>query len=427
MMRVVCLPRQMFPAVLSQDSIYFSLYATAPVLPNVGYIASSFLHDIRRAGISPNINALDFVTFAFSVAAADKLIDRDLSEDGWTRQIQLTVAVHEPDLWTHMASRLEKMLKFLSGDYWNIVFIQDTTRISLGKTTQKQFGDCVTLLSGGMDSLIGAIDLVKSGFNPIFVSHKVRGNVRQQNQFANTISPNSLHLSWSSAIQLPKRQCDEESTRTRSIVFFAFAALASCLLDCDTNGRKNVVVAENGYISLNVAMNPSRVASLSTKTTHPIYMQMLQEVWDECGLGIKLNLPYRFKTKGEMLSECKSQSLVRQLVNDSTSCGRFAHYKMTQCGRCVPCLVRRAAYLQAMIPDATAYYFMNLKNAGGGSHPNDIGAMAMCCLKSHKPNFSAEISGSFTFATKEDRLSYVNVYKRGLAEVERFLHSQNVI
>lgn len=44
--------------------------------------------------------------------------------------------------------------------------------------------DCICLLSGGMDSLVGAIDLHEEGRNPLFVSQIVRGDADHQREYA---------------------------------------------------------------------------------------------------------------------------------------------------------------------------------------------------------------------------------------------------
>jgi hypothetical protein len=45
---------------------------------------------------------------------------------------------------------------------------------------------------------------------------------------------------------------------------------------------------------------------------------MLQQLLDGLGLTVRLELPYRFKTKGEMLQECADQALLRTMASDST-------------------------------------------------------------------------------------------------------------
>ena len=67
---------------------------------------------------------------------------------------------------------------FLSGDFWTL----NINNLPESLVPQKKFElrkqDCICLLSGGMDSLVGAIDLYEEGRNPLFVSQIVRRRCR---------------------------------------------------------------------------------------------------------------------------------------------------------------------------------------------------------------------------------------------------------
>ena len=99
---------------------------------------------------------------------------------------------------------------------------------------------------------------------------------------------------------------------------------------------------------------------------------MLQSVLDGLDVPVRLELPYQFKPKGQMLNECLNQPLLQQLAADSTSCGRFRTYNRKHCGRCVPCMIRKAAFI-AWDParDTTGVRTPSLANAGKASGPDD--------------------------------------------------------
>jgi hypothetical protein len=48
-----------------------------------------------------------------------------------------------------------------------------------------------------------------------------------------------------------------------------------------------------------------RLGSLSTRTSHPAVLQMLQQILDAGNFRVRLVNPYQQKTKGEMLLEAK--------------------------------------------------------------------------------------------------------------------------
>lgn len=428
MNKVVCVPRAMLPNILAPDTVYFSMYSVSNS-PHVGHVAAQLRKQVEQAGLCPEINTWDFTTFALAVSAADKAIRRVESPNGWTRLINLQLAVHDVSLWQRLTLKLETMLKFLTGDFWTLEFVADNEPLPGAKTPISHNADCIALLSGGMDSLIGAINLVSNGKKPFIVSQTVRGNKPLQDQFARHLVQSKEFCQWSGTIKLPKSRimAGEGSTRGRSIVFFAFAALAATGLPISGNQSKEIIVSENGFISLNISLNPSRVSSLSTKTTHPVYMDYLRHIWQALGLNLVLVTPYQFCTKGEMVRNCMNQSLLRTLLGSSVSCGKYGVHKLTHCGRCVPCMVRRAAFQVAGIQDTTRYVYSSLRGAGHGLHPNDVGAMAMQCVMSHRPDFLGKVLGEFAFATRLDRPKFIDVYIRGLTEVEQLLRMHSVI
>lgn len=164
------------------------------------------------------------------------------------------------------------------------------------------------------------------------------------------------------------------------MAFYGLAVLATSLLAVK---RTEILVPENGFISINPPLLPGRMASLSTRTTHPQFMTFLQKLLDAVGVNAQLCMPYRFMTKGEMLAQCADQTLLARFACDSTSCGRFRTYNRTHCGRCVPCMVRKAAIQRWGISDTTRYKFTNLSLAGK-ANADDPMAVACAVLAAEK-------------------------------------------
>jgi len=427
MRKIVCSPERLIPQRLEEGTKHFSIYSN-PRRKNVGYFGSTLVKDIQRVGLRPSETVWDFNTIALAIAAADNTLTRKISADGWTRQIDLTVHLCNPVIWEPVKNELERILRFLTGDFWYLTFNDGGVMPPFAKK-KKQFDcDCISLLSGGVDSLVGAIDLTAGNHKPIFVSQVVRGDAKSQRIFANKIRSESAHFQWSHKIHPPKGE-SEGSTRGRSIIFFAFAALAASAIEAQPGSPVKIFVPENGFISLNVPLNPGRMGSFSTKTTHPVYLAGIQDIWDKLNLNLQLVTPYQFKTKGELLAQCKNKDLLQELIADSTSCGKYSRHGQQHCGRCVPCMVRRAAFLKAGIPDNTTkgYKFDNLRVAGMEHGPNDVGAMANACLRMNQSGIQPLISGSFSFADHQKRKDFEGVFSRGLKEIELLLKAQGVI
>ena len=428
MTKVFCAPKDLIPKSRRNGVTYFSMYGHDG-LHDVSTVASALMDDIRRAGIAPGARSWDFLTLALAVNAADHAVERGVSADGWTRTIELEVVLYQPEPFERLAVEIQQALRFLTGDFWRLRFLEGGYPPPLPKQRVIYDADCVSLLSGGLDSLIGALDLTVLGRSPIFVSHIAKGDSETQVLYAKTLGGGARHLQWNQNIWLKPQREGEGSTRGRSIVFFAFAALAADS-HAESTGVPSVevFVPENGLISLNVPLNAGRVGSLSTKTTHPVFMQRLQSIWSLLGIPAVLQLPYAAKTKGEMMADCLDKPRLARLGGQSTSCGRYAVYGLTHCGRCVPCLVRRSAFLRSGIADTTAaYHFTDLKAAQPDKGPNDVAAVATALLKVEELGVRSFTAGQFAFAGPALRMEYEGVVERGLTELGKLLRSHRVL
>ncbi|MBQ7177706.1 MAG: hypothetical protein IJS08_09855 [Victivallales bacterium] len=423
MSKVICYPRCNKPAVYEDDTQYFEMFSTPEEKrQNVGYVGVQIVQELKHSNIHPSTIEFDFMAIALAVVSADKAILRQSSADGWTRKIELVVYVHEVEKWNTEKTRIEDMLRFLTGDFWTLSFMLIAKNIVPEIKDAHKDCDCVCLLSGGMDSLVGAIDIHEDGRKPLFLSQIVRGDAEHQREYAAAIGTDNL-CQWSNYIK--KYGVSENSTRARSIVFFAYALLASCGISKNTNGRKEIIVPENGFISLNVPLDNLRIGSMSTKTTHPVYMSMLQQIWNDLGLMVDLILPYKYKTKGEVLIECKNQMLMKSLIYGTTSCGKYQRHGLRHCGECVPCLVRRASFLKAGLKDLTenGYCVSNLK----GTHSQDVAAAAIASIQIQKYGINSYIKGALTFSSQDERKEYLGVVQRGIEEIQAFLVEQGVL
>ena len=422
MKKVFCCPQERLPKRPDSETLYLSLFSSSG-RNGIGHIARDLPTTIRRAGLAPSVQAWDFAVIASAVVAADKAILRSHSPDGWTRMINLQVSLAAPAVWNARRSEFEKMLRFLTGDFWSLQFRSGGIRPPRAKRLEKKHAACVCLLSGGIDSLVGSIELTAQGMRPLFVSQVVRGDKATQAKFASALCGSDRHHQWSFAVQHPGES--EKSTRARSIIFFAFAALAAGALQSPNNQTVEIFVPENGFISLNVPLGPGRLGTLSTKTTHPVFMRAVQSIWDAVGIQARLIYPYLFSTKGEMLRQCADSEKLARLVSNSTSCSRYQRHNLTHCGECIPCLVRRAAFLEAQLPDTTAggYLCDNLSH----SVSNDVAAAAAAFLRYQNKGIRRFVGSSVLFDPHSERERYEGVVARGMDELGKLLSSQGVI
>ena len=307
-------------------------------------------------GLAPSPVALDLFRLGGAVYCTDKVVKRSQTPDFWTRELSLQVPVSDVRRWEGARGTLVRALSFLSGDRWDVNFVQDTGRPATTKPLSTEY-DAVALFSGGLDSLAGAIDLLEAGRNVVLVGHhdSPLTDTKQRELYAelsraygsHRVALRELYLrpaapSTSQARALPRGI--ENTTRSRSFLFFSAGVAIADALAADTP----LYVPENGFIGINVPLTPARAGSLSTRTTHPLYMRHMQTLLGQLGLTHVIENPYRLVTKGEMLEESDNQAVLLKLAPKSISCShpeapRWAKRKQGNCGYCFPCLIRRAS------------------------------------------------------------------------------------
>ncbi|WNL41601.1 Qat anti-phage system QueC-like protein QatC [Halomonas sp. PAMB 3264] len=373
-------------------------------------------HLIKKTHLEISPQAWDFLSIALSIVAADFSDLRAKSADGWTRTLELHIAVQDPVFWNAQAQALEAALRFLTTDIWTFVFYSG----GYGPPAQLQAfhprEDSVALLSGGMDSLIGTIDLVSQGRNPYAVSQIVRGDGQKQDDFAQSLELSRIglnHVAKSPGLQEP-------SQRARSIVFLAFGLAVATSLDRYHQGdRVPLYICENGFIAINPPLTVTRLGSLSTRTAHPEYLGRLQQIFDAAGINVQIQNPYALKTKGEMMAGCLNQHLLKQHAVTSTSCGRFQRFGYKHCGRCVPCQVRRASFMRwREVKDSTPYVYDNLSiDTPQYGRFEDVRSVGMAVASAAQDGFDQWLGHSLFSPFIIDRAGYRRMLVQGLDEL----------
>jgi len=424
-MKLVCGPKP-FEFDQFESDLDVVLFAQSDS-KSIACAGQSVAREIRKRKLNPLPKAWDFLSIALSCVCADMAGHRKQSPDGWTREFDLVIAVSDPEFWTTQKETLQTALNFLTTDRWSITFEHGGYYPTPAKHGRVLNGDCISLLSGGMDSLIGLIDQVAEKRNPLTVSQTVRGDKENQITFPKLIGEELTSLVMGHAARVPNGETPA-SQRSRSIVFLAYGALiASCTGSSSLNRPIDFFVSENGFISLNPPLTPMRLGSLSTRTTHPSYLSRIQSIFDFADLGLKIQNNYSFKTKGEMLKECSDQTLLKKLAHESTSCGRYLTFNYTHCGRCLPCLVRRAAFFKWGVTDKTEYIFSNIgKKDSDHAGFDDVRAVAMATLEVKEAGIERWMGANLASSSVVDQQPYLDLVERGLKELEDFLQDCGV-
>jgi hypothetical protein len=392
----------------------------------VGSVGATLYEVVRRRGLVVTPRAWDLLSTALSVIAADTACMRETSPDGWTRQIALTIAVTEPTFWVKQRPMIERMLRFLTTDIWVLEFIDGGTSAPMPRRSVTVDQQAVSLLSGGLDSLVGVIDLAAADIHPFVVSQVSAGDKDTQRHFAATIGGGLDHLQLNHNVAVP--QPTERSQRSRSLGFLAYGVLAATCLSRYGRGDAVVLyVPENGFISLNPPLTPDRLGSLSTRTTHPTFLAAFQELLDAAGLHIQIENPLQFKTKGEALAGCRDQEYLKRNAVRSTSCGRYARNAFQHCGRCVPCLIRRAAFRHWGERDRTGYRFGRLSTKDKEhAFYDDVRSMAMALERVRQDGVDELLSSCLDSRAVPSTQPYRDVIERSVQEIAAFFRAMRI-
>lgn len=320
-------------------------------------------------------NGIGFDVFLIGcfVYGIDILLPRkSFSVNGWSREIEVEFPVESLDLFNGGKDELEQLLSFLTGDYWQISFIQrDVTPLFVN--TKKVYSNDyrkshkrISLFSGGLDSLIGVIDqLAKSKDRMVLVSHydaTFKGAKSDQDKIDKILCKKYSHYHLLQTrvdlegYDINGNKINTETTlRSRSFLFLCQAVFVASSIE---DGIE-ILIPENGTISLNHPLTPSRRSSCSTRTAHPYYLIKVIDFISKLGLNHLIKNEYEMKTKGEMLEECIDNDILRATYKKSCSCAKRGTRKdirdvMTgtnHCGICMPCIYRRVALHRIGIDD----------------------------------------------------------------------------
>lgn len=375
---------------------------------------------------------VDLFRLATSVFIIDKTIPRIEAYDRWTRDIELNLPVSDPSMWYENTNLIVKFLSFLTGDHWKVLFTQDESTQpqkdrQLTKKGHKLDVKSVSLFSGGLDSFIGVVDQIVDTESVAMIAHYDQGQVSKVQKL--------LHASLVS--QFPSAKVEllqffvqplatsENTMRSRSLLFLSLGSIVASSI-----GVKELVVPENSFISLNVPLTYNRLGSLSTRTTHPNTLNLFNRLLQNLRIDVLVSDPYKFKTKGEMLSDSKSLEYLVSVANETMSCahanvGIYQHLPPNRhCGYCLPCLIRRAAFHRVGLDDPKHYTFDVLDLdflEQDSSKTSDLRAV-LHSIENHKTNSTlTNILKTGPIFPINDLENFCKMYNMGIQELESFL------
>ena len=319
---------------------------------------------------------LDLLQLAALVFCADRLISRgertSRDNESWARTIEVHLPVIDFDFWTDPALQvaLSECLQFMTGDR-KYSFIFKKANLSPIEPLARQlslFTDEiglvdgadtaeVMLLSGGLDSLAGAIEYLNEykSQNLITVTHKSSNSVKKtqkaivehlQSKYNNRLRPYGFECHNKRIIG-----SNEESQRTR---MFLFSAIAFAI--CDYFGKNQFYIHENGITSLNLPGQGDIINARASRTTHPKTIALIKDFLRFFNREFNIYTPYCMSTKSEILN-IFSKYNEKEVLRSSVSCSLTRKStENSHCGGCSQCIDRRFAMFASGLNEYDATY-----------------------------------------------------------------------
>jgi len=317
----------------------------------------------------------DLIEIAVTFYLADIYVPRGTL---FERDLVVLMPVRNPELWSRNAAAIERPVSFLVGNTVRFRFVAGAAGRgrSVGDLRVDDDGRCVALFSGGLDSFVGAALAVAEGREPVLLSHapspallglqrrllaRLRGT--GETPEAVVVQAGAEHRQVASMDRLGRPPEQDLYQHGRS---FLFLSLAAAVALSRRIGR--IHVCENGPVALNPSFSEAR---FNTRTTHPVFFALFERLIEEVfGVHLAIVDPFELKTKGEVV-ELLPEDFHRDL-RATNSCWSYAHVKPFaadlgiekfsggHCGRCVPCVWRRAAVRRAKLAELDDTYLWDV-------------------------------------------------------------------
>ena len=313
------------------------------------------LPDFVRSVSHLQDRCLDLLEIAAYVFAADRLTSRGskvaVEYQSWARKLQFVVKVRDYEFWrqSKVIEALRDVLIFATGDQdYRFTFQpgHETPLTSLfdneAFALEQRNDVSITLFSGGIDSLAGAVQRLKQSRDHVcLVSHLSQPRSTQtqralasvlQREYRDRVS----HYQFKTNLRGVRGR--EETQRSRPFLYGSIAfALAKAF------GRDHFYVYENGVTSLNFARRDDLLNSRASRTTHPQTIGRLEKLFSIIARKpILIETPFLWYTKSKV-TKYLNDSGHGHLLPDSVSCSHTFKSRMnaTHCGECFQCLDRR--------------------------------------------------------------------------------------
>lgn len=310
------------------------------------------LADRMGGNVSPE--SVDLLRLAGFVHWADEMVprpvDKDVHGERWARRFRVVAPVRKPELWSRpdVHAVLAEALHYGTDDYWEFEFTraEDFGQRHFFEADREVAGNPTTILlfSGGMDSLCAAVQEAVAGRRPLLISHSPSPRHKgRQRDLARRLAC-ELRADWQfphwpveiNKVGIPER---ERTQRSRGFLYSAIGAAVAAGF-----GLEDVVVADNGWVSVGLPVNGQAIGAKMSRTTHPRFQYLFNKLLARVLPSVRIRNPLLFQTRSEALGVLQERGLERllTLTHSCAAAGRLPSEE-SHCGACSQCIDRRIA------------------------------------------------------------------------------------
>ncbi|MDJ0762288.1 MAG: 7-cyano-7-deazaguanine synthase [Myxococcota bacterium] len=351
---------------------------------------------------------VDFLSIASYLYIAERMGRLSTDAEPAPRCFRLVIGVQNPDFWhsLEVKGELEKVLRVLCRDRFSFEFRQcpspslDHLCCVVPSPTPPRAlsqNDVIMLLSGGLDSLGGAADLVlEKKQRVIAISHRTSNLTwKTQDALVDALSrkPGTLrpvHIPFR-VVPYDNQYRKERPQHTSALLYSAVAGVIAA-----ASGITRIYFHKNGICSLGFSAPRQRHPLLPVRTTHPQVLFRLSRILSmAAGLAIKIENPFENKTRSEIANAISNSGLA-PMMRETVSCaespfGSPVHH----CGTCDTCIDRRFALLASGLDTYDADYNVGLTSRQWEKKP-------------HRSRLLFYIAAAEGFAAVRDPFDFVN-------------------
>lgn len=312
--------------------------------------------NLAQATVNKNNLAFDLIRISVYIYIADCRTKRGTNSDpfdeNWNVDLNFYIPVLEADFWnrTDVKNLLSKGLNFAVGHRYNFEFVKWQPKYRklfldiFDKKTQQLDIDCISMFSGGLDSLYSTILLLEEKRKPLLISHKATHKLSgfRKDLYESLKKDYQSDLKkWEILISNKKESGIEKTQRSRSFVYACLGvAFAKCL------NLKDVFLSDNGIVTFNLKSTLQNIGTLNTRSTNPKLIEYVNKLskllWEDNAPIVENKLLW--KTKADVVKGLKDLNQSK-LLSMSTSCVSTYGLSLVQpyCGICSQCVDRRFA------------------------------------------------------------------------------------